>query len=194
LNMSFGKKISPHKDWVDAAFKYAADHDVLLVQAAGNDNQDVDTLPDYPNDTFADGSATDAANVINVGASGPRKDDLLAADFSNYGKKNVDLFAPGYKVTSVTTDAELDTEDGTSFSAPIVTGIAALILEYYPNLSAAQVKEAILKSATPLTGFMVNKPGSKDEKIDFNILSKTGGIANAYQALVVASKMKGERK
>lgn len=194
LNMSFGKKISPHKDWVDAAFKYAAAHDVLLVQASGNDNKDVDTEPDYPNDTFEDGSATDADNVINVGASGPRRDTTLAADFSNYGKKNVDLFAPGYKVTSVTTDAETDTEDGTSFSAPIVTGIATLILEYYPNLSAKQIKMAILQSAKPLTGFMVNKPGDKDQKVDFATLSKTGGIVNAYEALVIASKMKGERK
>ena len=194
LNMSFGKKISPHKDWVDAAFKYAADHDVLLVQASGNDNQDVDAELDYPNDTFADGSTTDADNVINVGASGPRKDNTLAADFSNYGKKNVDLFAPGFKVTSVTNDSEVDTEDGTSFSAPIVTGIAALILEYYPNLSARQVKEAILRSASPLSGLMVNKPGDKDKKVDFTSLSRTGGVVNAYQALLIASKMKGERK
>ena len=194
LNMSFGKKISPHKDWVDAAFKYAAAHDVLLVQASGNDNEDVDVVHDYPNDTFEDGSATDADNVINVGASGPRKDDKLAADFSNYGKKNVDLFAPGYKVTSVTTDAEIETEDGTSFASPIVAGIAALILEYYPNLSAKQVKQAILQSAKPLTGFMVYRPGSKEQKVDFASLSKTGGIVNAYEALVIASKMKGERK
>ena len=66
INMSFGKKISPHKEWVDEAFKYAAAHDVLLVQAAGNENQDMDAKPDYPNDTFSDGSATDADNVINV--------------------------------------------------------------------------------------------------------------------------------
>ena len=194
LNMSFGKKLSPHKEWVDAAMKYAAAHDVLLVQAAGNDNQNVDAELDYPNDTFADGSATDADNVINVGASGPRKDETLAADFSNYGKRNVDLFAPGFKVTSVTTDAEVDTEDGTSFSSPIVAGIAALILEYYPDLSSKQVKDAILKSVTPLPGFMVNKPGDKDKKVDFASLSKTGGIVNAYQALVNASQMKGERK
>jgi cell wall-associated protease len=194
INMSFGKKISPHKDWVDAAYKYAAAHDVLLVSAAGNDNQNVDITPDYPSDTFEDGSATDADNVINVGASGPRKDSKLAADFSNYGKKNVDIFAPGVKVTSVTMDDEVNTEDGTSFASPITAGIAALILEYYPTLSSKQIKDAILQSAHPLTGFMVLKPGSKTEKVDFATLSKTGGIVNAYDALVAASKMKGERK
>src|SRR6201999_1693476 len=87
INMSFGKKISPHKEWVDAAFKYAAKKDVLLVQASGNDNQDMDAKPEFPNDTFLDGSSTDADNVISVGASSAKPDSTLAASFSNYGKK-----------------------------------------------------------------------------------------------------------
>jgi cell wall-associated protease len=193
VNMSFGKKISPHKEWIDEAFKYAASKDVLLVQAAGNDSQDVDVNPDYPNDTFLDGSATDADNVLNVGASGPRLGEHLAGDFSNYGKKNVDVFAPGVKVTTVDTDAEFMTEDGTSFSSPITAGVAALLLEYYPTLSAKQLKQIILQSATPLTGTMVLRPGSKTIKVDFASLSKTGGIVNAYKALQIASKTKGER-
>jgi len=191
VNMSFGKKISPHKAWVDEAFKYAAAHDVLLVQAAGNDNQDVDAKPQFPNDTYLDGTTTD--NVIDVGASGWKQDTTLAANFSNYGQNNVDVFAPGVKVTSIDMNAEFNTADGTSFSSPITTGIAALILEYYPKLSATQVKAAILASATPLKGTMVYKPGTKT-LVDFTTLSKTGGIVNAYKALEIASKMKGERK
>ena len=192
INMSFGKKISPHKEWVDEAFEYAAAKDVLLVMASGNDGQDVDAKPQFPNDTYLDGKTTD--NVINVGASGPKLSDKLAADFSNYGKKNVDIFAPGVKVTSIDLDAEFNTADGTSFASPIVAGIAALILEYYPDLSAKQLKQAILESATPLNGRMVLKPGTKDKTVDFASLSKTGGIVNAYKALEIASKMKGERK
>jgi cell wall-associated protease len=191
VNMSFGKKISPHKEWVDAAFKYAAAHDVLLVMASGNDSQDIDAKPEFPNRLYLDGTTTD--NVINVGASGPRADTTLAADFTNYGKANVDIFAPGVKVTSIDMDAEFNTEDGTSFSSPIVAGIACLIREYYPKLTASQVKQAILQSATPLTGTMVNKPGEKGKKIDFSTLSKTGGIVNAYKALEIASEMKGEK-
>jgi cell wall-associated protease len=193
INMSFGKKISPHKAWVDEAFRYAAAHDVLLVQAAGNDNQDMDVKPEFPNDTFEDRSADDADNVLNVGASGLKQDTSLATDFSNFGKKNVDVFAPGVKVTSIDMDAETITDDGTSFSSPIVTGIAALILEYYPDLSAKQIKQAIMESATPLTGTLVYKPGTHN-LVDFTTLSKTGGIANAYLALQIASKMQGERK
>lgn len=191
VNMSFGKKLSPHKAWVDSAFEYAAAHDVLLVQAAGNDNQDVDVTPQFPNDTYLDGKTTD--NVICVGASAWKKDTTLAGSFSNYGQKNVDIFSPGVKVTSIDLNAEFNTADGTSFSSPIVTGIAALILEYYPKLSAAQVKQAILESATPLKGLMVYKPGTHS-LVDFSTLSKSGGIVNAYKALEIASKMKGERK
>ncbi len=193
INMSFGKQISPHKEWVDEAFKYAASKDVLLVMASGNDNNNMDKEPDYPNDQFLDGT-TDADNVINVGASGARLGDHLAGDFSNYGKKNVDVFAPGVKVTTIDTDAEFNTEDGTSFSSPITAGIAALVLEYYPTLSARQLKQVILQSASPLTGTMVYKPGSKTDKVDFTTLCKTGGIVNAYKALQVAATMQGERK
>jgi cell wall-associated protease len=193
INMSFGKKLSPHKAWVDEAFKYAAAKDVLLVQASGNDNQDVDAKPEFPNDLFEDGSGTDADNVLSVGASADKLDENLAGSFSNYGKKNVDVFAPGVKVTSIDMDAEFNTADGTSFASPITAGVAALVLEYYPTLSAKQLKQVIMASATPLTGTMVLKPGSKTEKVDFTTLSKTGGIVNAYKALVAASKLKGER-
>jgi len=193
INMSFGKKISPHKVWVDEAFKYAAAHDVVLVQASGNESQDMDMKPEFPNDMVADGSSTDADNVINVGASGMKPDTSLTADFSNYGKKNVDVFAPGVKITSTTKDAETSTDDGTSFSSPIVTGIAALIREYYPSLSAKQVKQAILESATPITDVKVYKPGTK-ELVSFDTLSKTGGIVNAYRALQIASGMEGDKK
>lgn len=192
INMSFGKKLSPHKAWVDEAFKYAAAKNVLLIQASGNDNQDMDAKPEFPNDMFEDGSGMDANNVLSVGASADKADANLAGTFSNYGKKNVDIFAPGVKVTSVNMDAEFNTADGTSFSSPITTGIAALILEYYPSLTAKQVKQALLASATPVTGLMVLKPGSTTEKVDFTTLSKTGGVVNAYKALVAASKMKGE--
>ncbi|GAA4923241.1 S8 family serine peptidase [Mucilaginibacter defluvii] len=194
INMSFGKKLSPHKKWVDEAFKYAASKDVLLVQAAGNDNQDVDAKPQFPNDTFEDGSVTDMDNVIVVGASAAKNDQELAGSFSNYGKKNVDVFAPGVKVTSIDKDAEFNTADGTSFASPITAGVAALVLEYYPKLSAKQLKQVILQSAAPLNGTMVLKPGSKTDKVDFTTLSKTGGIVNAQKALEIAATLKGERK
>jgi len=193
INMSFGKKVSPHKDWLDSAFKYAAAHDVLLVQASGNENLDLDIEPEFPNCHYLDGSLHGDENVLNVGASGLKADSILATDFSNYGKNSVDLFAPGVKITSIDMDAEATTDDGTSFSSPIVAGIAALIMEYYPDLNVRQVKQAIMQSAEPLHGLMVYKPGTHN-LVDFSTLSKAGGIVNAYRALDIASKMTASQK
>ena len=77
-------------------------------------------------------------------------------------------------------------------ASPVVAGLAALILEYYPNLSAEQVKYVIEKSAiAPTTE--VNVPNS-DKKVKLSEISKTGGVINAYEALKLAATLKGERK
>jgi subtilisin family serine protease len=78
-------------------------------------------------------------------------------------------------------------------AAPVVAGVAAVIRSYYPALTAEQVKEAIMKSVTPVTT-EVKLPGSKSEKKKFSDLSVSGGIVNLYQALQVASTMKGKKK
>ncbi|TAH01329.1 MAG: peptidase S8 [Sphingobacteriales bacterium] len=189
INMSFGKKISPQKKWVDAAFKYAAKKNVLLVQAAGNEGESLDSIAKFPNDIFEDGSSIDAANVINVGASSAKKDEHLAADFSNYSKTDVDIFAPGAQVTSISLNKEFLTANGTSFASPITAGVAALVLSYYPKLTAAQLKNVLLKSAVKADGLQVLKPGKAEEKVPFSGLSKTGGIVNAYEALKMASTL-----
>ena len=155
------------------------------------DNQNIDEKPVFPNINFNDGTTVN--NFISVGASAAKADENLDATFTNYGPKTVDLFAPGSQVTTLDMDNELVTEDGTSFSAPIVSGVAALVLSYYPNLSASQLKRILLQSAKPLKGLKVLKPGSKDEKVDFTSLSKTGGIVNAYEAVKLAAKIAKSR-
>jgi len=187
INMSFGKKISPQKKWVDDAFKYAAKKNVLLVQAAGNEGESLDSVVKYPNDTFIDGSAKDANNVINVGASSSKKNDRLAADFSNYSKTDVDVFAPGVNVTSINYNKEFLTASGTSFASPITAGVAALVLSYYPKLTAVQLKNIILQSAVKVPGLQVIQPGSTEKMVLFSDLSKTGGLVNAYEALKMAA-------
>lgn len=187
INMSFGKKISPQKKWVDAAFKYAAKKNVLLVQAAGNEGESLDSIAKYPNDIFADGSIKDAPNVINVGASSAKKDEHLVADFSNYSKTDVDIFAPGAQVTSISLNKEFLTANGTSFASPITAGVAALVLSYFPKLTAAQLKNILLNSAVKANDLQVIQPGKTDIKVPFSSLSKTGGIVNAYEALKMAS-------
>ena len=191
ISMSFGKDFSPRKDWVDYAVKYAESKGVLLVHAAGNDAKDVDTEDNFPSALFKDGYRPN--NYITVGASGDPTNGGLTANFSNYGKNEVDVFAPGVQIySSVPGGNTYGNASGTSMACPLVAGISALTLQYYPNLSAKQLKYVIEKSAIQ-PDQKVMKPGS-DEKVNLSDLSKTGGIANACEALKLASTIKGERK
>lgn len=187
ISMSFGKDFSPQKKWVDEAYRYAESKGVLLVQAAGNANKDVDAEKSFPNARYADGSGK-ASNVINVGASGNEQNGGLTASFSNYGKNNVDVFAPGVTIYSTIPGGDTyGNASGTSMACPVVAGVAAFIMEYYPKLTPQQVKEAIEKTAQD-PGEEVNKPGA-DEKVKMSELAKTGGIINAYEAVKYASTM-----
>jgi cell wall-associated protease len=192
ISMSFGKDFSPQKQWVDDAFRYAESKNVLLVHAAGNDNKDVDTEDNFPSPLYINGKGR-AANVITVGASGDPKNGGLTASFSNYGKKEVDVFSPGVKIYSTlpggTTYGNLQ---GTSMACPLVAGIAALTLEYFPTLSAKQLKYVIEKAAQQ-PDRKVTKPGT-DETVNLSDISKTGGIVNAYETLKLAATLKGDRK
>jgi subtilisin family serine protease len=170
INMSFGKDYSQDKKAVDAAVKYALKKDVLLIQAAGNDNKNVDSAAHFPNPDYLKGGKAGA--YIVVGASGMKDDAKLKASFSNYGKNSVDVFAPGVQIYSSIPGSKYDYFDGTSMAAPVVAGLAALIREYYPKLSALQVKEIILKS-------VVKRDGLTN-------YCQTGGVVNAYNALVLA--------
>lgn len=192
ISMSFGKYFSPHKQWVDDAFRYAESKNVLLVLAAGNDSKNLDNQPSYPNGNYADGKGK-ASNLITVGASGDPKNNGITAYFSNYGKKTVDLFAPGVRIYSTLPGGNnYGNLDGTSFACPLVAGIAALTLEYFPNLSPKQLKYIIENSAQK-PEYKVTKPGS-DEMVNLSDICKTGGIANAYEAVKLAATLKGERK
>lgn len=193
INMSFGKGFSPQKKWVDEAVRYAQSKGVLLVHAAGNDGSNVDSTENFPNAVFAD-TKMRASNFITVGASGDTKTGGLAADFSNFGKKEVDVFAPGVKIYSTIPGGNTyGFAQGTSMASPVVAGLAALILSYYPDLSAEQIKYCILKGAQVQT-IEVKKPGHPEEMIPFNSLSETGGLLNAYESMKIAASLKGERK
>lgn len=182
INMSFGKSYSPEKHYVDAAISFADSMGVLLISAAGNDGINIDSLETYPTKYFNDGNW--AENYITVGASSWVSDSTLAAMFSNYGKETVDIFAPGVQVYSTIPENNYKMNSGTSMASPVVAGVAALIMSYYPDLTAKQVKDIILESAT-VVDQMVYKPNS-DEVVHFSELSVTGGIVNAYEALKLA--------
>jgi subtilisin family serine protease len=185
INMSFGKGYSPEKKWVDDAVRYAESKNVLLVHAAGNDAANVDTAYNFPSAKFADGKRPQS--WITIGASGDKKSGGLTASFSNYGKKEVDIFSPGVKIYSTVpggnTYADLQ---GTSMAAPVVSGVAALIMSYYPNLSAVQVKNIIEKSVSKPSDRVKNPGGGPD--VNLSELSVYGGIVNAYKAVKLADE------
>jgi subtilisin family serine protease len=188
INMSFGKGYSPEKAAVDDAVKYADSKGVLMVHAAGNDGENLAEKPSFPTPVYLSGGRPN--NWIEVGASSWKGLDSLAAPFSNYGKAQVDVFAPGVDILSTVPGGGYERESGTSMAAPVVSGLAALLMSYYPNLSAADVKRIILDSATRYADQKVVRPGAQNgEQVLFGSLSVTGGVVNAYSALKLAEQM-----
>lgn len=186
INMSFGKAHSWDKAVVDDAIKHAIEKDVLMVHAAGNDGANIDYTDNFPNrEIIAQANLHDA--WIEVGASTYYDDERLPARFSNYGKENVDLFAPGYAIYSTVPFSDYEESQGTSMAAPVVAGIAAMIRSYYPLYSAADVKDIIMRSAVKME-IEVIQPGTEDQKINFSELSRSGAIANLHNALELAKK------
>lgn len=190
INMSFGKALSPQKHWVDEAIDYAASKDVLLVHAAGNDALMIDSIPQYPSPFFNNGKR--APNFITVGASSDNSiRGSLIADFTNYGPKTVDVMAPGVKIyATVPTGNKYAFLQGTSMAAPVVSGIAAILRSYFPQLSAVEVKQVIEQSVdTRYSDKVFPKPGGeKKETLTLREACKTGGVVNAFNAVQLAAR------
>lgn len=192
INASFGKSFSPHKQWVYDAIKYAESKDVLIVHAAGNEGKDVDISNKYPNDSD-DQIKEFADNLINIGALNIDYGPKMVARFSNYGKINVDLFAPGVKIYATTPENTYKFLQGTSMAAPNVAGVAALIRSYYPKLSAQEVKHILIDSGVTINENVI-VAGKANDIRPFSDLSKSGKIVNAYNALLLAEKMSKKNK
>lgn len=186
INMSFGKYYSPQRAAVEEAIRYADSKGVLLVHSAGNENENLDQKLQFPTPVYLDGQRI--PNMITVGASSRDNDAGLAADFSNFGKTQVDVFAPGNQIYSTLPGGRYGNLSGTSMAAPVVAGIAATLKSYFPELTAADLKRLILASAQP-THTQVRQPGS-DKLVDFADLSSTGGIVNLYRAVQLAQQAK----
>lgn len=194
INGSFGKSFSPHKDWVYDAIKYAAKKDVLIVHAAGNDGYNIDETKNinYPNDS-QDNIKEFADNLITIGAINKQYGENVVAPFSNFGKINVDVFAPGEEIYATVPNNKYKYLQGTSMASPNAAGVAALIRSYYPKLKAAQVKKILMESGVELPSMVVlgesENPGEKPKAVSSVESSKTAKMVNAYNALLMAEKM-----
>ena len=190
INTSFGKEFSPHKEWVYDALKYAAEKDVLIVNAAGNDTKNVDVQLTFPDDNINGKEFTDT--MITIGALNYEYNENLVASFSNYGKNNVDLFSPGVQIYATVPENKYKFLDGTSMAAPEVAGVAALIRAYFPKLKAREVKQILMESGlTPtVKEVLVGGRGEEGEakRMLFSELSKSGKIVNAYNAIILAAQ------
>ena len=190
INTSFGKEFSPHKEWVYDALKYAAEKDVLIVNAAGNDTKNIDTQLTFPDDNIDGKEFTDT--MITIGALNYEYNENLVASFSNYGKNNVDLFSPGVQIYATVPENKYKFLDGTSMAAPEVAGVAALIRAYFPTLKAREVKQILMESGLVPTvkEVLIGGRGEEQEakRMLFSELSKSGKIVNAYNAIILAAK------
>lgn len=195
INMSFGKAFAKDKAVVDDAVRFAMDNDVLLIHAAGNDGQDNDATPNFPNRNFVDSlgiNKGEASAWIEVGASQWNNDGDLVAPFSNYGRRSVDVFAPGVKIHSTMPGSTYKDQQGTSMAAPVVAGLAALIRSYYPELPAVEVKRIIMQSVTRVDQRVkVAGPDGRNMRVSMNDICVTGGVVNAYRAMELAEQAAG---
>jgi len=190
INMSFSKKYSPYKKLVDSAVRYAGQKNVLIIHAAGNDGNNNDTANYYPIAYYENGHK--ASNFITVGWSRPLFNYRLAHPYSGYGKNNVDLFAPGSDIFSTVPNDSYDFKSGSSMSTPCVTGVAALLLSYFPFLTTEQVKDILLRSSFK-PDIIVNQPGGSKTLVPFSSLSVSGGIVNAYNAVQMAIELAAKK-
>jgi subtilisin family serine protease len=196
INMSFGKGYSPHQHEVFDAFQYADSKGVLLVHAAGNDNANVDSAPNFPTSLYSFQTKT-LDHFLTIGASTRFPKENLAASFSNYGQTRVDVFAPGYEIYNAVPQSDYKKLQGTSMAAPMVAGVAALLKSYFPALSMKEIKTIMLKSATSYKGTKQVKPGTEEELVDFATLSATGAVINVKNAVKLClelEKMNGVKK
>jgi len=190
INMSFGKGYKFDKKTVDKAVKYAERKGVLLVHAAGNSNLNTDEESNYPNKYKKDKrNKKPFSNWIEVGALSWKKGVDAPATFSNYGAKNVDVFAPGVDIYATVPGSEYEALSGTSMASPVTAGVAALIWSYYPELSVKELRKVIVESTIKLDTY-VNLPGSGGKRqVEFKDLCNTSGVVNVYEALKMAEEM-----
>jgi subtilisin family serine protease len=178
--MSFGKAYSKHQQAVYDAMAYADSKGVLLVHAAGNDGENLDENSNFPTNQYA--FQTKPLDMyLCIGAS-TRFSKNLAAAFSNYSPKQVDVFAPGFEIYNTVPQSDYKVLQGTSMAAPMVSGVAAMLKSYFPSLSMKEIKDIMLASAKSYKGSMVAKPGA-EQTVDFGTLSTTGAVIDVTAAV-----------
>lgn len=176
LNMSFGKPVSPGKNVVWDAFKYAESKGVLLVKAAGNENEDIAEHQYFPTNFKSTSDEKPFVNNMIVVGSNTNDANALKSSFSNYNKKMVDVFAPGSEIYSTVPDGKYEYLQGTSMASPVVAGASAVLLAYMPNLKPEQIIESLVNTTNASTNN------------GFENLSRSAGVIDVAKAAEYAYK------
>lgn len=185
INISANRTYELHNEWVELALLYAENHNVLVVKGAGNSAIDIDKTSTYPNKTTDDHVLN---NFIVVGASGMELNSYFKPVWANYGSESVDFYAPGENIPTTIPFDSYKIDSGSSMSTAITSGVAALLLSYYPSLKASEVRQILMESATRYT-IDIELDYDSDTTVPFSKLSNSGGVLNAYNAFVLAEKI-----
>jgi len=188
INFSSSKNFSLHNDWVNDALKYAKKHGVIFVGSTTNDSRNYDEKPTFPNGI---GNNKILENFIMVGASSKNIDSTLLPSFSSYGKKTIDVFAPGENIPTTKAFGGYLIDSGSSMASPMVCNTIALIYSYYPTIKSNEIKN-ILHQSVDKYDVMIKL--STGEEISFSDMSISGGILNTYKAIKLAEKISKENK
>ncbi len=204
INLSAGKYFSNNSDYVTEAIKYAEERGVLFVVSSGNEAADIETKRNFPPKFYTEnGEMKYFSNMIVVGANTWMKkwskekdpDNLasgydLAAPFSNFSDRVVDLYAPGMEIYSTVPGGKYERMSGTSMASPEVTGCAAILKGFFPNISASEIKTVLMSSSRKYDGLKV-KVRNKESRMLFSSLSKTGGVIDVFNAYKLAKEKHG---
>ncbi|WP_431126136.1 S8 family serine peptidase [Flagellimonas flava] len=183
INYSHGRYFVERPDFIWEALEYAEDHGVLVVTAAGNTPVDIDRPEDspFPMDNPDNGEER-LTNLLKVAASA-KKLEWVKPSWASYGKRNVDLFAPGrHLLTTNSGKRPYFTIGGSSLACALTSGVAALLWSQYPDLDHQQIKTILMLSGTRIEQEV--KMG-EDIAVPFSELSRTGRILNAHDALLL---------
>ena len=177
------------KGWMTEALRYAEKAGVLVIVPVWELSQDLAQVTYYPN-RWMDGEK-ELTNLMVVASSDKNGNPSMQA---NFGAKEVDLFAPGVDIYTAYTGDTYQTGAGSGLATATVAGVAALVKAYYPELTGAQIRDILLQSVTSRKdaevekGIVVGNSQMQDLYL-FQDLCLSGGILNAYNAVVAADKL-----
>ena len=176
------------KVWMTEALRYAESKGVLVIVPVWELSRDLAKQVFFPH-RWMDGSK-ELTNLMVIASSDKNGNPSMN---SNYGAKELDLFAPGTNIYASYMGDTYKTGTGAGLASATVAGVAALVKAYYPHLTGAQIRNILLESVTSRKGTEVEKGIIVDGKqaqdlFLFEDLCLSGGILNAYQAVVTADR------